>query len=90
MQCEHNAEYSLLLNEAIDPFPKRHRLVHNGGFPKFKALYFSQNMVNSIEILQKLSYKVQSSRLRSLKAIQKLKGFLNISTIMDQLCCYYA
>ena len=24
---------------AIDPFTKRHRLVHNGGFPKFEALH---------------------------------------------------
>ena len=34
----------------IDPFPKRHRLVHNGGFPTFEALYCSPNMVNSTEI----------------------------------------
>ena len=34
----------------IDPFPKRHRLVHNGGFPKFEALYCSLNMVISTEI----------------------------------------
>ena len=47
-------------------------------------------MVNSTEILQNLSYKVQSSRSQSLKAIQKLKRFLNISAIMDQLSCYYA
>ena len=33
----------------IDPFTKRHRLVHNGGFPKFEALYCSLNMVNSVE-----------------------------------------
>ena len=38
---------------SIDPFPKRDRLVHNSGFPKIKALYFSQNMVNSTEISQK-------------------------------------
>ena len=31
---------------SIDPFPKRHRLVHNGGFPKLEALYCSLNMVN--------------------------------------------
>ena len=35
----------------IDPFPKRHRLVYNGGFPKFEALYCSLNMVNSTEFL---------------------------------------
>ena len=33
----------------IDPFPKRHKLIHNGGFPKFEALYCSLNMVNSTE-----------------------------------------
>ena len=33
----------------IDPFPKRHKLVRNGGFPKFEALYYSLNMVNSTE-----------------------------------------
>ena len=36
-------------SEPIDPFPKRHRLVHNGGFPKFKALYCGLNTVNSTE-----------------------------------------
>ena len=34
----------------IDPFPKRRRLVHNGGFPKFEELYCSLNMVSSTEI----------------------------------------
>ena len=34
----------------IDPFPKGHRLVHNGGFPKSEARYCSLNMVNSTEI----------------------------------------
>ena len=32
----------------IDPFPKRHRLVHNGGFPNSEALYCSLIMVSSI------------------------------------------
>ena len=32
------------------PFLKRHRLVHNGGFPKSEALHCSLNMVNSTEI----------------------------------------
>ena len=34
----------------IDPFPKRHKLVHNGGFPTFEALYSRINMVNWTEI----------------------------------------
>ena len=34
----------------IDPFTKRHGLVHNGGFPKFEALYCSSNMISSTEI----------------------------------------
>ena len=34
---------------AIDPFPKRHKLVHNDEFSKFKALYCSLNVVNSAE-----------------------------------------
>ena len=34
----------------IDPFPKRHRLVHNGEFPKFEVLYYSLNMVSLTEI----------------------------------------
>ena len=41
IQCEY---------QSIDPFPKRQILVHNGGFPKFEALYCSVNMVNSTEI----------------------------------------
>ena len=73
----------------IDPFPIRHRLVHNGGFPKFEALYCSLNMVKSTEISWNLSYKVQSSKSQSLKPIQKLSRFLNASAIMDQSpCCY--
>ena len=35
----------------IDPFTKRHkRNVHNGGLPKFEALYCSPNMIRSTEI----------------------------------------
>ena len=34
----------------IDVFPKRHRLVHNGGFPTFEALYCSLNMVSSTKV----------------------------------------
>ena len=34
----------------IDPFPKSHRLVHNGGFPKLEALHCSLNIVSSTEI----------------------------------------
>ena len=37
-------------SKAIDPFPKLHRLVHNGGFTKFKALHCGLNMVNSTQI----------------------------------------
>ena len=39
-----------VLIQVIDPFPKRHRVVHNGGFPKFEALYCSLNMVSSTKI----------------------------------------
>ena len=61
------------LNEYnIDPFPKRHRLVHNGGFTKFEALCCSLNMVNATEISLNLSYKVQSSKSQNLKQVQKL------------------
>ena len=34
----------------IDPFTKRHKLVHNGGFPKSEELYCSQNTVKSNKI----------------------------------------
>ena len=34
----------------IDPFTKRHELVHNGRFPKSEVLYCSQNTVKSIKI----------------------------------------
>ena len=46
----HCSEAKEQYNFSIDPFPKRHKLVHNGGFPKFEALYCRINMVNSIEI----------------------------------------
>ena len=29
----------------IGPFTKRHKLVHNGRFPTFEALHYSQNIV---------------------------------------------
>ena len=38
--------FNFSYNVLIDPFPKRHRLVRNDGFPKFEALYFSLNMVS--------------------------------------------
>ena len=40
---------------AIDSFTKRDKLVHDGGFPKFKVLYCGQNNVKSIKIQQNLS-----------------------------------
>ena len=63
---------SIYIASHTDPFPKRHRLVHNGGFPKFEALYCSVNIVNSTEISQNLSYKVQSFKSQSRKPIQTL------------------
>ena len=56
----------------MDPFPKPHRLVHNGGFPKFETLYCSLYMGSSTEISQNLSYKVQSFKSQIFKLIQKL------------------
>ena len=38
---------------SIDVFSKRHRLVHNSGFPKFEALYCGLDIVISTEILVK-------------------------------------
>ena len=35
---------------SIDLFPKRHRKVHHGKFPKFRDLYCSLNMVSSTEV----------------------------------------
>ena len=40
--------------QSIDPLPKRHRLVHSGGFPKFEALCYSLYMVNSLNFRKKL------------------------------------
>ena len=56
--AEHRAGYHQVISYStsedkcivIDPFTKRHRLVHNGGSPKLEALYGSLNMVNSTEI----------------------------------------
>ena len=45
-----SSDFQLIFEKGMDPFPKRHRLVHNGGFPKFEALYCRVNMVNSTEI----------------------------------------
>ena len=45
------AGYVRQSTDGMDPFPKRHRLVHNnGGFPKFEALYCSLVIANSTEI----------------------------------------
>ena len=38
----------------IDPFTKRHKLVHNGRFPKFEVLCCGQNGVKLIKIQQNL------------------------------------
>ena len=35
---------------SIDPFTKRYKLVHNGGFPKSEVLYCSQNTVKLIKV----------------------------------------
>ena len=42
--------YVSYIQVLIDSFTKRHRLVHNGGFPKFEALHCSPNMTSSTEI----------------------------------------
>ena len=34
----------------IDPFTKRHKMVHYGRFTKFEVLHFSQNTLKSIKI----------------------------------------
>ena len=59
----------------VVPFPKRQRLVNNGGFLKFEALYCSLNMVSSTEILQKLSCKVQTSKSQVLNQFKSYSGF---------------
>ena len=57
---------------STDPFTKRHKLVHNGKFPKFEALYCNQNTVKSIKIQLNLSYKVRSSKSQNFTEIEKL------------------
>ena len=52
--------------ERIDPFMTHHKLVNNGGFPKFEILYCSQNTVKSIKIEKSLSYKVYFSKSQNL------------------------
>ena len=54
---------------SIDRFTKRHKLVHNGGFPKSKVLYCSKKYC---KIDQDLSYKVQSSKSQIFRWIKKL------------------
>ena len=53
--CTKNAkqlrpESKTISGRNIDPFTKRHKLVHNGGFAKAEVLYFSQNTLKSIKI----------------------------------------
>ena len=58
LKTEKRATFSIIFDAAektqkctgVDPFPKRHRLIHNSGFTEFEALYCSLNMVNSTEI----------------------------------------
>ena len=64
--------YSILMSEHMDPFLKRHRLVHHGRFPKSEARYCGLNMVSSTEISQNPSYKVQSPKSQNLEPIQNL------------------
>ena len=42
--------YNVCCLDTIDPFTKRHELVHNGGFPKSEVLYFSRDTVKSMKI----------------------------------------
>ena len=51
----------IFTKQITDPFLKRHKLVHNGGFPTFEELYCNLIMVILTEISSSLSYKVQSS-----------------------------
>ena len=44
IHIQHGLYYDTLII-SIDSFTKRHKLVHNGGFPKSKVLYCSQNTV---------------------------------------------
>ena len=36
----------LLFIDSIEPFKKRHKLIHNGRFPKFKVLHCSKILYN--------------------------------------------
>ena len=40
---------------------KRHKLAHDGGFPKFEVFYRKQNSVKSIKTQYNLTYKVEFS-----------------------------
>ena len=64
-------------NFYIEAFLKCHKLVHDGVFPIFEALNlpqlgYSLIVVNSTEISENISHKVQSSKSLSLEPIHKL------------------
>ena len=74
----------------MDPFTKRHKLVHNVRFSKFKVLY------NVSKILQNRSRFSKTSVTRYSLPDHKISGelkscnVLDVSAIMGQSACCYA
>ena len=62
----------------IDPFRKRHRLFHNGIFPKFEALYSSPYMITSTEFHKTL---VTKYNLPGHKVSNQFKNYNGLSCL---------
>ena len=57
----------------IDPFPKRHKLVHNARFSNFEALYYSLNVISSTE-----GQSSTKCRLSSVALLQRKQSWPSI------------
>ena len=73
----------------MDLFTTRHKVVHNGGSPNFKALFFDKKTNYLAQILQSLSYKVCSIILSKFTTFGLFIPVLGTSAIIDQTACCY-
>ena len=81
--------YSNLCFTGIDLFTTHHKVVHNGGSPKFKGLLLDKKTNYLAQILQSLSYKVCSIILPKFNTFGLFIPILDTSAIMYQAACCY-
>ena len=71
---------------SIELFPRRHKVVHNGGSPHFYRLFLNKN---TTDMAQSLSYKGCSIILPKFTTFGLFILILSTSAVMDQIACCY-